>query len=172
MANSLWKWLWTCRKADYRINKFSLIYTQGSWGRKHDIFMSIDCSARCCPHFPIRWPHCTWTTTHHLLYAQYCVLEAVPGNFNLSLAILFPLLNATISEISQNADVACGSGCPVLVVSADSPLSDLFIPLAVWLLRRCNYWQRLSWLCAICDVQTVMAVEGNRNVTCCTLLVI
>ena len=83
---------------------------------------------------------------------------------------MFPLLNPTISEINQNTDVVCGSGCLVLVVSVDSPLSDLFVPLAGWLLRRCNYGQRLSWLCAICDVQTVMVVEGNRNMTFCGLL--
>jgi hypothetical protein len=83
---------------------------------------------------------------------------------------VFPLLNPTISEINQNTCVACGCGSPVLVVSVDSPLSDVFIPLAGWLLRKCNYKQRLSWLCVICDVQTVMVVEGSRNVTCCSLL--
>jgi hypothetical protein len=79
---------------------------------------------------------------------------------------VFPLLNSTISEINQNTDLACGSGYPVVVVSADSPFSDLFIPLAGWLLRRCNYRQRLSYLCAVCDVQTVMAIEGNRRLEC------
>jgi hypothetical protein len=74
--------------------------------------------------------------------ARHGMYESALSVFRVILTRLYlfcvSILQPTISEINQNADMTCGSGCPVLVVSVDRPLSDLFVPLAVWLLRICN----------------------------------